>query len=272
MKLIKQVKLFYQEGTSDKVYEIDLLQVGEDYVVNFRYGKRGTALKEGTKTIFPVSITEAEKVFIALEQEKRKKGYVATGEAMAIVASPLTTTKKSSITEKTVLKYLRSAVAGDEPENWTISRIIWRAGELKITDAVPSILKLADYTDTMNLYSIVWALGRMRTDKGLTFITELLKKSGIPAHVTELAKAVLLELLAEKDRDIQVENYILSLPMSFQSALRNNDAHALEIQVRDFLFNLKTSSNEYISTLYTLSGYNPTARNSLRAELLQTHP
>lgn len=74
MKLIKQIRLFFQEGNSDKVYEIDLCEAGEGYVVNFRYGRRGASLKEGTKTIFPVELREAEKVFENLEQEKRKKG------------------------------------------------------------------------------------------------------------------------------------------------------------------------------------------------------
>lgn len=50
MKLIQRTTLIYQEGNSDKVYEVDLCQTGEDlYVVNFRYGRRGTNLKEGVK-------------------------------------------------------------------------------------------------------------------------------------------------------------------------------------------------------------------------------
>jgi predicted DNA-binding WGR domain protein len=74
LKLVRQAKLFFQEGTSDKVYEIDLCESGDGFLVNFRYGRRGASLKEGTKTIFPVPLAEAEKVFAALEQEKRKKG------------------------------------------------------------------------------------------------------------------------------------------------------------------------------------------------------
>jgi len=48
VKLIKQVSLYFQEGRADKVYEVDLCEVGPgQYVVNFRYGRRGTALKDG---------------------------------------------------------------------------------------------------------------------------------------------------------------------------------------------------------------------------------
>ena len=64
MRLVKQVKLFFREGNSDKVYEIDLCDTGnEQYVVNFRYGRRGAQLKEGTKTESPVTKQKAETVF-----------------------------------------------------------------------------------------------------------------------------------------------------------------------------------------------------------------
>ena len=49
MKLIKRKTLHYQKDSSDKVYEVDLCEVAEDkYLVNFRYGRRGANLKEGT--------------------------------------------------------------------------------------------------------------------------------------------------------------------------------------------------------------------------------
>ncbi|HZU97847.1 MAG TPA: hypothetical protein VFF73_14190, partial [Planctomycetota bacterium] len=64
MKLVRQASLAYQGGTSDKVYEVDLCEVGPDrFVVNFRYGRRGSNLRDGTKTTTPVSRAEAEKVF-----------------------------------------------------------------------------------------------------------------------------------------------------------------------------------------------------------------
>jgi predicted DNA-binding WGR domain protein len=76
MRLIRQSFLWYKEGNSDKVYEIDLCEVGADkYVVNFRYGRRGAALKEATKTPVPVSLAEAEKIYEAVETEKLQKGY-----------------------------------------------------------------------------------------------------------------------------------------------------------------------------------------------------
>ena len=71
MRLVKQSILYFKEGNSDKAYEIDLCDVGNDkYVVNFRYGRRNAKLKEGSKTPSPVSLAEAEKIFGELEDEK----------------------------------------------------------------------------------------------------------------------------------------------------------------------------------------------------------
>src|SRR5688572_4948805 len=75
MKLICQTKLQFREGNSDKVYEVDVCETGEKFVVNFRYGRRGAELKEGVKTITPVSLEEAEKIFQKLIDEKTRKGY-----------------------------------------------------------------------------------------------------------------------------------------------------------------------------------------------------
>jgi hypothetical protein len=45
MKLVKQSSLEYREGSSDKVYEVDLCELEPgSFTVNFRYGRRGTAL------------------------------------------------------------------------------------------------------------------------------------------------------------------------------------------------------------------------------------
>lgn len=60
MELIKRTALHYQAERSDKIYEVDLCRVGEELsIINFRYGRRGSQLKEGTKTDCPVSLAEA---------------------------------------------------------------------------------------------------------------------------------------------------------------------------------------------------------------------
>ena len=77
MKTIKQADLTFQEGTSNKEYHAQVVQVAKDnYVVNFQYGRIGNTLQTGTKTPTAVSLTEANDVFDDLVASKEKKGYV----------------------------------------------------------------------------------------------------------------------------------------------------------------------------------------------------
>jgi hypothetical protein len=73
MKLVKQSHLFFREGNSDKEYIIELLKHTEElFSVNFKYGRRGAVLKEGTKTEKPITLAAAELIFSKLEAEKEK--------------------------------------------------------------------------------------------------------------------------------------------------------------------------------------------------------
>lgn len=71
----KKIALFYQEGSSDKVYLVQLVAEGSGYVVNFQFGRRGSTLNAGTKTNTPVSYEDAVKVYDKLVKSKIAKGY-----------------------------------------------------------------------------------------------------------------------------------------------------------------------------------------------------
>ncbi len=84
MRLIKTISLEFREGKSDKVYEVDLCEVGPDrFVVNFRYGRRGAKLQSGSKTAVPVARDKAERIYDELVAEKVDKGYHEPGAAPA---------------------------------------------------------------------------------------------------------------------------------------------------------------------------------------------
>lgn len=71
----KSITLYCTEGSSDKVYQASLQSRDTGWVVEFAYGKRGTALKTGTKTITPVDYKIALNLFDKLVKEKTSKGY-----------------------------------------------------------------------------------------------------------------------------------------------------------------------------------------------------
>jgi bifunctional non-homologous end joining protein LigD len=77
---LQSISLYYCEGSSDKVYHVQLEQVAGGYIVNFQYGCCGSTLQAGSKTPTPVSHAQAEKIYTKLVAEKKGKGYTE-GEA-----------------------------------------------------------------------------------------------------------------------------------------------------------------------------------------------
>jgi len=59
----ERVALYYQEGSSDKVYQAAIEPAGTRFVVNFAYGRRGATLSTGTKTSAPVDYPAAKKIY-----------------------------------------------------------------------------------------------------------------------------------------------------------------------------------------------------------------
>ena len=66
---MKSITLHYREGSSDKVYQASIEPKGNQFVVNFAYGRRGTTLQTGSKTQAPVDLDEAQAVFTKLIKE-----------------------------------------------------------------------------------------------------------------------------------------------------------------------------------------------------------
>ena len=70
-KIVERVRLNYREGTSDKVYVIELTEVSPGkYSVTGYNGRRGAQLVAQPKTSAPVSLTEARRIFNGLERAK----------------------------------------------------------------------------------------------------------------------------------------------------------------------------------------------------------
>lgn len=71
----KEVKLFFQEGNSDKVYYARVVPAGAGvYDVVVQWGRRGSTLQQGKKAL-KVSLEKAEATVEKLKREKMNKGY-----------------------------------------------------------------------------------------------------------------------------------------------------------------------------------------------------
>ena len=70
-----QTTLYYREGSSDKVYQVEVVPTGGRFLVNFAFGRRGATLSAGSKTPAPVDEAQAKDLFAKLVREKKAKGY-----------------------------------------------------------------------------------------------------------------------------------------------------------------------------------------------------
>ena len=248
MQLIKRTTLHYQEGTSDKVYEVDLCQTGENrYVVNFRYGRRGANLKEGVKTTQPVPLAEAQKVFDKLVAEKTNKGYQDV--SIPPVEETLAKAEKPATRKVAILNRL----SGQGNSKWPLERAIWRAGELKIPEATPLIIPLIGSGDALRDYCIAWALGWCGGEGAVSALNSLRSNNKTPEFVSRIAFEALLKLADAETKAAWHSSIIQQLPRElykksadeFSNALRGylNSEDYKRFAVLDTIYQI---DNEYV--------------------------
>ncbi|MBC8035139.1 MAG: HEAT repeat domain-containing protein [Chitinophagaceae bacterium] len=231
MEFVRNVKLFFNEGNSDKTYEIDLCKLGEnEYVVNFRYGKRTAALKEGTKTITPVTLSSATLIFDALEKDKRSKGYLGEKEANpGIEFIPPDTDGIAMPEERAILKRLQDAVSGTSSYNteWKLSRVIWKAGEYRIAAAVPYLVKLIERGDIFQRYSAIWSMGKCAQPSAAPVLRAYYQNKAYAWYLRQTAANALMMTLKGEELTQQLTYFMQALDPAFQNAILNGDETAL---------------------------------------------
>ena len=335
MKLVQQIQLHYRDEKSDKLYEVDLCEVGPDqFLVNFRYGRRGRALKSGTRTDFPVGEAEARTIFQKLVDSKIKKGYrasiqeatdrpqaaaadtagappaerlrpahraallsklqalfTALPQALKETPSPSVTTDPESgegpravTRDNSVWNIFRRLTGGnardkDTPssniprfnsskdpnsrEKRSLSRLVWRMGELHFADGVPFLLKIASTFDPQLTYSLVWALGRCGDARALPKLLEIEANCTPDSALYHLVQEAKLALLDGPERETFLRRVHDQLPLAYRDALRTDDAEAaIRSAIEDELTNAKQAYHS-IAQLYLLASGQATVHRAL---------
>lgn len=250
MKLIKQTKLFYIEGKSDKIYEIDLCELSsQEFLVNFRYGRRGSQLKEGTKTPEAVSLEKAEAVFLSLENEKRKKGYQTDLETFIELPS-LDNIKKDS-PEGVILQRLQDAVEGTNSFKtiWKTSRVIWKAGKMGMQEAVPFIIKLASKGDDIQTYAALSSLIHLKVSQAEQLFS-IYANSKQKAYIQHIAWEGLLHLNDTQLQEKYASQLLEKLPEDVRNCISENDYLSLDALLKE---HSGQGYVNYFSKVYLLS-------------------
>lgn len=250
MQLISRTTLIYQAGTSDKIYEIDLCQAGENrYLVNFRYGRRGTTLKEGTKTIQAVPLAEAVRVFDKLVDSKIQKGYRDSQQPISNPSPPAVITATSSdIRHQAILQRL----ANRNNSKWSLDRVIWRAGELKIWEATPLLISLIGTGEPLRDYCIAWALGWCGDESAIAQLQQLTQDSSKAEFVRRIAWEALYKLSDEQKRAEMRSQKIAQLPAQLHNLAQNGTAEAFKTALQTYLNSSDYKCFAVLDTIYQI--------------------
>lgn len=72
---MEHITPYFRQDSSDKTYQASIMPKDGGYVVQFSYGRRGSALQSGQKNPVPVPYDEAKKIYDQLVASKVAKGY-----------------------------------------------------------------------------------------------------------------------------------------------------------------------------------------------------
>jgi len=122
MSMVEKISLFFIGGSSDKFYNICIMEEDDGtFNVPFTYGRRGTSGQSGTKTTTPTTYEQAKKAYNKVVKEKTAKGYkVGTGPGSGTSGVVNLATVHSGITvekvDSGILPQLLCPIPDDEVE------------------------------------------------------------------------------------------------------------------------------------------------------------
>ncbi len=289
MRVIEQSRLWFREGASDKVYEIDLVEVAANqYVVNFRHGRRGSVLKDGTKTALPLSLDRARVVFQKLVDEKTAGGYQVGAPPPGQAAPPPASAGASGggsgppggggpyrgggggsldpyRRKKDAIIAILRAGPGVGPE---IGRAVWHAGDFDLTEAEPYVLALFDKSIPKYLskdaatrwwHTVTSALVRCGTRASLPRLERILAEPAYAAHVKDIARVAIARIDPARGMELARSR----LPAALLEALDAGSAHELAIAVEKLIGDNPTSARSGVNALFLLNS--PVARPAILA-------
>ena len=83
------IGLYFKAEGSDKEYHVHLKPEDTGWIVSFQYGKRGSALRDGRKTVLPITWQEAAEKYSKVVRDQLKDGYTPNSSGAAYQDTPL---------------------------------------------------------------------------------------------------------------------------------------------------------------------------------------
>jgi len=289
VRVIEQSRLWFREGASDKVYEIDLVEVAANqYVVNFRFGRRGSALKDGTKTALPLSLDKARVVFKKLVDEKLAGGFQAGTPPAAsapVVSTPAPSAPPISASggggappggggpyrgggggptdprrrkKDEVIAILRAGPGvGTE-----IGRAVWHAGDMDLTEAEPYLVALFDKSVPKYLskngaarwwHTVISALVRCGTRASLPRLERILAEPAYEPHAKDITRIAIARIDPARGLELARSR----LPATILAPFDAGSAHELAIATEKLIGENPAGARSAVNALFLFPRSSP---------------
>ena len=283
MKIVRTVRLWMKEGSSDKVYEVDLVDLESDaaarFLVNFRYGRRGASLREGAKTPAPVTRDAAEQIFESVVVSKVNDGYRRMdGPAGAAPAGAASAGAALSGREAALFAKLDLCFR----ERWIPKRrdrLLWRVGLVQVQGAFDRFETISQGLGGARgaSYSLVYALARCDGERAAPLLRDIALRAD-SAPVRDLAAfALTTSLVGEARVPPQVPHPVppnANLARAIEAAIEAADGPSLLTLLREAEGAQAGLASAILSSLAHHQNVRPAARPALLAvlPLLPTRP
>lgn len=272
MKIIRSARLWFREGAYDKVYEVDLiendaLRSDARFLVNTRHGRRGTALREGTKTASPIIKVEAERVFDSVVVSKVNEGYRRSDRQAAVPRSPTDPgADPQDGRKRELLSRLDACLRSPWPEK-ARERLLWRIGEVRVRAAAPALIALAGKLGTAGAsYSLVFALARAAGSDAAPVLRTIAE--GSPSYlVRELARFALVSPLMSEAR--QPAGFDPACPEAVVAAAKAHDVDRIAGSLAELAMREPLTVRQALIALGRAAQDDDALRSALAAAILR---
>lgn len=251
MKLVRQLALEQTEGPTTRVYEVDLCELGpERFVVNFRFGRKGGVLQDGSRTPLPVPRAQAERVFDALVAEKTSKGWLPPGALRP--AAPAPPPSQTPAAPAAVLggdpraERILAVLAGRaRPWGHSPDAAVWRAGELHLRAAAPLLASRLPTAPPRAAWHLCRALLRCGDEGSLGVLYAQWEHAQAPGHVRSMAAHAIATLSTGAAAETFRRRVVAGLPGGALDALVAGDVPLLS--------DLSTDNPTLVDRLYSVA-------------------
>jgi hypothetical protein len=276
MKVVRTAKLSFKAGGFDKIYEIFIVdnetsKGGARFLINFRYGRSGGTMREGTRNSTPITRDTAEKLFDSILVAKANEGYRRVDAPAAFQVgqvskemppSPQWRARERDGRARELLARLEACARDPWPEK-DRERLFWRVGEARLTDAAPLLLQIAESQGARDAgYSLTWALARCAGGDAADMLRRIAASSANPATRRLAEFASISALMGDRRFDAAPAG---TLPGGVAKAAAAADPDALTGALADAAKRAPAQAAQALVELYRLAQQNPALHAALTA-------